>query len=53
MFTDDIVLYLQCSILLTIEQLCDYIDLDQLPLIFHGLFVYCHEDWVRFHMVRN
>jgi hypothetical protein len=29
MFTDDIVLYLQCSILLTIEQLCDYIDLDQ------------------------
>ncbi|XP_076112439.1 puratrophin-1-like isoform X2 [Mytilus galloprovincialis] len=38
------------SVLLSVEQLCDSIELDQLPLIFHGLFVYCHEDWVRFHM---
>ncbi|XP_052062910.1 uncharacterized protein LOC127702659 isoform X3 [Mytilus californianus] len=37
-------------VLLSVEQLCDSIELDQLPLIFHGLFVYCHEDWVRFHM---
>lgn len=41
----------QSSVLLSVEQLCDSIELDQLPLIFHGLFVYCHEDWVRFHMV--
>lgn len=40
----------QCTVLLSVDQLCDFIELDQLPLVFHGLFVYCHEDWIRFHM---
>ncbi|KAK3086025.1 hypothetical protein FSP39_012335 [Pinctada imbricata] len=38
------------DILLTEELLTEFISLDQLPLVLDGLFVYNHEEWIRFHM---
>ncbi|KAL5021840.1 hypothetical protein ScPMuIL_000995 [Solemya velum] len=40
----------QFDILMSMDVLLKFIDVDQLPAVLDGHFVYSHDDWIRFHM---